>query len=184
MKRLSAILFLTIAAVALHGFGGQDAHGHGKQEAQKPQTPAERAFARFKAMAGFWEGKDTSSGRKIRHEYRVIANGSTVMSISDYDAHPNDQMVTMYSLDSGKLILTHYCVARNQPRLEAANISADGSSLEFKFKDGTGMKDINTGHMHHAKVWFVGPDEFKDQWSFYQNGKETFMEEFVMKRVK
>lgn len=179
-------LIISIALLATFSYVGasQDPHGHGKSAEKQAESPAEKAFAQLKAMAGIWEGKDTSSGRNIRLEYRVIANGSTVMSISDYDAHPNDQMVTMFHLDKGKLLLTHYCVARNQPRLEATKISDDGKAVEFKFKDGTGMKDVNTGHMHSVKMWFLGPNDYKDQWSFYQNGKETFMEDFVLKRVK
>ncbi|MBX3120146.1 MAG: hypothetical protein KF784_13855 [Fimbriimonadaceae bacterium] len=184
MKKLHITLSLLLAASALFGFSRQDPHNHGKTSAQKPQSAAELAFDQFKSMVGVWEGKDASTGRNIKIEYRLIANGSVVMATSDYDAHPNDQMVTMYSLDIGKLILTHYCVARNQPRLEATNISADGKTIEFRFKNGTGLKDINTGHMHNVNVWFLDKDTYKDQWSFYQNGKETFMEDFTLKRVK
>lgn len=182
MKYVSSTLSALV--IGLLSYTTQGSHDHGSRDQSKALSPAEKAFNHFKLMEGKWEGQDKSSGRKIKLEYRVIANGSVVMEISDYDAHPNDQMVTMYSLDQGKLILTHYCVARNQPRLVAEKISEDGKTIEFKFKDGTGMKDVNTGHMHNVKVWFVGPNDHKDQWSFYKDGKETFMEEFLTKRVK
>ncbi len=184
MKPHFGIRSLATASILLCATVFAAQHEPHAQQAAKQPTPAQRAFDLFKGMAGMWEGKDASSGRNIKIEFKVIANGSVVMATSDYDAHPDEQMVTMYSLDQGKLILTHYCVARNQPRLVAEKISDDGRTIEFKFKDGTGMKDVNTGHMHNVKVWFIGKDEFKDQWSFYKDGKETFMEDFTMRRVK
>jgi hypothetical protein len=106
-----------------------------------------------------------------------------VMEESWFDAHKDEEMVTMYHLDNGKLMLTHYCIAKNQPRLLAADFGKDGNRIEFKFLDATNIKDRNQGHMDHVLVEFVGKDRMRTRWSWYAKGKESWMENFTMTRV-
>ena len=56
--------------------------------------------------------------------YQVIAGGSAIVA-SSFDAHPNERMITVYYLDRDRLLLTHYCVAGNQPRLELTQFDPD-----------------------------------------------------------
>jgi hypothetical protein len=148
-----------------------------------PTTPAQIAFENFKKLAGRWEGAE-KDGRKIAYDIEVIAGGSAVMESSAYDAHPGEKMVTMYHLDQGKLILTHYCVAGNQPRLEATEISPDGKKLLFTFRDATNIKSRDQGHMDKVKVDISKPERMSSQWTWYQAGKESWMEAFEFARVK
>ena len=148
-----------------------------------PTTPARIAFENIKALAGTWEGA-ANDGRKIKHQMEVIAGGSVVMENSWFEAHPGEKMVTMYHLDGEKLMLTHYCVAKNQPRLEATEISADGKTMLFTFRDGTNIPTREKGHMDKAKIELTGKDSMKSAWTWYQSGKEQWMEAFEFKRVK
>lgn len=149
----------------------------------EPKSDAEVAFEKFKVMAGRWSGIE-QDGRVEVADYEVIAAGTVVMQESFFEAHPGEKMVTMFHLDGGRLMLTHYCVARNQPRLVAKEFSKDGKRVVFEFLDGTGMKDRNVGHMD--KVIWEFPDENTSvsQWTFFRDGKEKWMEKFTMKRVK
>ena len=60
---------------------------------------------------------------------RAIARGSAVVMDGDgapdgeSGAHPGEEMMTAFYLDGGRLMLTHYCVARNYPRLVATAAS-------------------------------------------------------------
>src|SRR5206468_1955652 len=99
--------------------------------ATQPATPASLAYDHFKSLAGNWEGKSTK-GWTEQSSYQSIAGGSCVMERS-FNAHPNESMVTMYYMDGPKLRLTHYCMAKNQPRMAATKISDDGSEVTFTF---------------------------------------------------
>lgn len=164
------LIGLVIGTLAIAGVGG-------------PKEDAQAGFDRFKAMVGEWEGAN-QSGQKIRHRYSLVAGGSVVMEESWFTAHKGEMMVTMYSLHEDKLILTHYCVAKNQPRLVATKIEDKAAKLEFTFMDATGIPNRDAGHMDRATYEFIGKDRYKTRWTWYQKGKEQWMEEFDLRRVK
>jgi hypothetical protein len=138
---------------------------------------ARAAFERIKALDGDW---DTFSSRGWAGEvtYRVIARGSAVLAVSRFEeAHPGETMATVYHLDGDRLMLTHYCVARNQPRLIATAIGGGGSSITFTFRDATNLPSRDRGHMDSVVYRFETPDRFHSRWSFSTGGKESWMEE-------
>ena len=155
-----------------------DGHDH-TAAAVAPQSEAamrvHRAFERFEALAGDWLGQSTK-GWTEKITYRTIAQGSVVMETS-FDAHPNEMMVTMLHPDGDRLVLTHYCVAKNQPRLVMTGASADLSQITFEFLDGTNLPSRDRGHMDKVVFRFASPDSFSSQWTWYQDGKESWMEE-------
>lgn len=140
------------------------------------------AWEHFKAMAGEWVGAATD-GRKIRHRVRVIAAGSVVMEESWFEAHEGEMMVTLYHRDGEQLMLTHYCVAKNQPRMTASEISEDGKRVLFSFRDGTNIPTRDKGHMDKALFEFTGKDRFRSRWTWYAAGKEQWMEQFEFARA-
>ncbi|MCH8980247.1 MAG: hypothetical protein IH945_13565 [Armatimonadetes bacterium] len=152
-------------------------------EAPEIITDAELTFERFKAMEGTWTGA-AADGQRITNTYEVIAGGSVVLQSSNFDAHPGEKMVTMFRLDLGRLILTHYCVAKNQPRLAATAYSEGGRKVTFTFESATNLKDRSVGHMDKAVYEFTGGDTYKARWTWYQDGKESWMESFTLRRQK
>lgn len=147
-----------------------------------PLTPAQRTFERFKALSGEWQGASTR-GWTDKSSFRVIAAGSCVLNTS-FDAHPNETMLTMYHMDGEHFMLTHYCVAKNQPRMRATEISEDGNTIVFTFLDATNLSTRDKGHMDKAMYRFESDDRFTTKWTWYQNGQEKWMEEIVYTRVK
>src|SRR5205085_12650350 len=108
-----------------------------------PDTPAWRGYERFLALDGQrWQGHSTK-GWTEQLSYSAIAGGSCVMEDSTMgaDAGAHEHMVTMFHMDGDQLMLTHYCAAKNQPRMRATKISDDGSDVLFTFVDGTNMKN-------------------------------------------
>jgi hypothetical protein len=140
------------------------------------------AFEKLKALAGDWEGKSTK-GWTEKISYQVIAGGSVLMEVS-YGAHPNEWMATMVHMDGENLMLTHYCVAKNQPRLRATEISDDLSSITFTFLDATNLPSRDKGHMDKCVMRLSGADAFTSRWTWYQNGKEDWMEEIEHRRME
>jgi hypothetical protein len=90
-------------------------------------------------------------------------------------------MLTLFHRDGEELLLTHYCVAGNQPRLIASAIGED--ELSFSFRDATHLPAPEQGHMHECRLRFEGPDRFTSQWSFYSGGHESWMEEIAYRRL-
>jgi hypothetical protein len=122
MKDASAImvvLLLTISALA--------------SDRAEPANPelSKQAYERIKFVTGKWMGKSTK-GWTDRIEFNLLAGGSAVEERS-FDAHAGETMLTIFHMDGDRLMLTHYCVAKNQPRLLATTISPDGKTIEFTF---------------------------------------------------
>jgi len=152
------------------------------RESGDPAATAFAAFESLKALAGKWIGRSTK-GWEEEITIKVIAGGSVVV-VNSFDAHPGEEMLTTYFLDGDELQLKHYCMAKNQPRLAATAISPDGREITFTFKDATGIPSRNQGHMDKALYRLGDDDSFSSQWTWYQDGKESWMEEIQYRRVR
>jgi hypothetical protein len=176
--RMLSIVGVTVSLIA-SSLGGGDL-----PKASVPATPelSRAAFERFKGLAGSWEGKSTK-GWEETLRYEVIAGGSAVLETS-VDAHPGETMATAFHMDGDVLMLTHYCVARNQPRLVATAFEEGGRRVVFTFRDGTNIPTRDKGHMDRAVFTFETPDRVTSRWSWYQDGEEKWMEEIVQTRSR
>ncbi|HEX6884103.1 MAG TPA: VOC family protein [Planctomycetota bacterium] len=144
------------------------------------RSPAQLAFERLADLAGSWEGR-SSQGWTSRSEIELIARGSVVLERTNFEAHPGETMLTLFHKDGPDLVLTHYCVAGNQPRLVASAI--EGEALSFTFRDATNLPAPGTGHMGSARFVLEGPDAFSSRWSFSQGGQTSWMEEIRYRRL-
>ncbi|HMB55019.1 MAG TPA: hypothetical protein VKU40_17005, partial [Thermoanaerobaculia bacterium] len=71
---------------------------------------AEAAFEMMKGLAGDWQG--TAAGEAgAEVDYRVTGNGSVVMQTQFPGTE--HEMISMYHLVDGELVLTHYCSSGN-----------------------------------------------------------------------
>ena len=140
------------------------------------------AFERFKALAGTWIGRSTK-GWEDEVTIDVIAGGSVVRE-SSFNAHPGETMLTLFHLDGDRLMLTHYCVARNQPRMVASRFEEGGRKVAFDFLDATNLTPPGAGHMHSSMFEFRDADHFTSRWTWFQDGNERWMEEIVYERKR
>lgn len=153
--------------------------------AGKTSVPAEVAiklFDRFKTLQGTWIGTSTK-GWKEETTVRTIAQGS-VVQFTSFDAHPNETMLTLIHMDGDRLLITHYCVAKNQPRLQLTSLEDEGKTAVFTFLDGTNLPSREKGHMDKVIYRFRDEDRFTSQWTWYQNGQERWMEEIGLERKR
>ncbi len=141
---------------------------------------AKSGFEQFKKLGGQWIGRSTK-GWEETITFKTIAKGSVVVENS-FDAHPNETMMTMFHLDGSRLMLTHYCVAGSQPRLAATAFDDDGRTITFTFLDATNLASRDKGHMDKAVFRFKDENNFSSQWTWYQDGKESWMEEIKYER--
>jgi|CXWL01.1.fsa_nt_gi hypothetical protein len=178
MKKLAIGCAIVIASVASLWAEDQSSK---TPEGRLTAKQAVAAFEKIKSLAGDWESKSTK-GWTEKANYQVIAGGSVVMETS-FGAHPNEWMATMFHMDGPYLMLTHYCIAKNQPRLRATQISDDLTTITFTFLDGTNLPSRDKGHMDKHLLRLTGKDSFFSRWTWFQDGKESWMEDIEHRRL-
>jgi predicted enzyme related to lactoylglutathione lyase len=147
------------------------------------EQSAVRAFERLKGLRGEWRARSTQ-GWDETIRFDVAARGSVVVETTRFREAPDRTMYTMYHMDGGRLMLTHFCEAMNQPRLLATAIEEDGRRVDFTFLDGTNIASRSIGHMDRAIYELIDADRFTSRWTWYEDGKESWMEEIVYERVR
>ena len=90
----------------------------------------------------------------------------------------------MFHMDGDRLLLTHYCVAGNQPRLVLSSVEEGGRLITFMFLDGTNLPSRDKGHMDKVVLRLVDDGHFTEQWTWYQGGKEQWMEKIEQRRLE
>lgn len=130
------------------------------------QSDAQKAFATIKALPGNWVG-DTQMG-PVQVQFKVTAGGSAVMS----EILGKEDMITMFNLDGpGRLLMTHYCAAGNEPRMEAS-LSPDGKVITFNYVDATNLATPDAGHMQKMVLTVIDDNHHTEEWTFVDHGKE------------
>ncbi len=152
-------------------------------------TSARRTFESLQGLAGHWQGT-SRSGKRVAIDSEIIGNGSAVVErfvfVGDdtdrrTDGTAGEVMLTVYHLDGDDLMLTHYCMAGNQPTMRATKIGDD--EVRFELSGITNLSAPGAGHMHRAVVRFQGPDRFTTAWTFREGGEDRFTEVIEAERV-
>ena len=144
------------------------------------QTDAQKAFSAIRTLSGMWEEGKNPQGNKLDVSFKTVSGGSAVMS-EILGTGPED-MITMFHLDGpNKLLMTHYCGAGNQPRMQAS-VSPDGKTITFNYLDATNLSAPDAGHMQKMVLTLIDDNHHTEDWTFVDHGKE--MKEFFDLRRK
>ena len=135
-------------------------------------SPTVAPLDRFRALSGDWvaaeDGEMAKQGDLVAR-YHLTGSGTAV--VEDVFPGTPHQMTTVYHLDGPDLVLTHYCMGGNQPRMRAKATAAP--KIEFLFDGGTNIDPKRDSHMHEATFEFVGADELKSTWVEFEGGKPS-----------
>jgi hypothetical protein len=159
------------------------------------QSDAQKSFDNLKALAGTWEGRVTTDpsmpgmdkpNALMQVTMRVTSRGNALVHEMKEAGTPDDPMkydhpVTIFYIDSDRLLLTHYCDAGNRPRM-TARISPDGKKVEFDFLDLSGGTQF--GHMDHAVFTFIDTDHHTEDWTYIMPGDKPVHAHFDLRRTK
>jgi hypothetical protein len=160
-----AVLFVVLASLAARGLA---------------VSQCQPEFDQIKSLAGDWEGK-SAGGDPVHINYKVVSGGTAVMESIIASSEP--QMVTLYYLDGDHLMMTHYCMANNQPRMRADAATSSRNAIKFTFVDATNLASPDVGHMHaHAIIW-KDADHVRQEWTWRDKGQEK-IEAFELQRQK
>ncbi len=152
-----------------------------QQKAQGPFAPP--ALEPLKKLAGTWTGKAGADHPEmdVTVVYRVTANGSAVMETLFPDT--DHEMVTMYTVEKGGVVLTHYCAAGNQPRMRAKK-GGPPNELVFQFAGGANLDPARDEFMHDARLVFVDENHLRSEWTGWEGGKAGKTTVFDLTRQK
>jgi hypothetical protein len=156
----------------------------GASGAAAPAIDAKGAFAQLKQLEGTWvaSGKD---GKAARTEFELTGNGTVLLERYSNPALPKGgRMATAYHLDGADLVLTHYCIANNQPVLRAEVFDPASREIQFEFLRAGNLPSPSAGHMHRAKYKIIDADHFVTEWEFFENGARKMTETESFTRVK
>ncbi|HET8539303.1 MAG TPA: hypothetical protein VFL83_05475 [Anaeromyxobacter sp.] len=152
-------------------------------QARAAPAGAKAAFEKLKALSGSWEGK-AGHGEKLgpaAARWETISAGTAVMET--LFPGTDHEMRSVYFLDGGDLVLTHYCAMGNQPRMRLSPASTD-RELVFDFAGGTNLDPARDVHVHSGRLKLVGPDALEAEWSVWGGGKQTGANRFVLERKR
>jgi hypothetical protein len=168
MKTRTILMTTAILAAAIYA-----------TDAKAPDVDTAAAFARLKSLAGDWEAK--TPGGPAHLNYSLTGAGTTLVENA---TGPMPAMMTMYHLNGSRLMLTHYCMAGNQPRMQARSFDAKTGQIRFEFLDATNLANPQTGHMHNMTIRLIDHDHLASEWVFFENGQKKMSETFGYTRIK
>jgi hypothetical protein len=157
----SAFAFMIAAVIGVSVL----AQPEGEKAKMKPPATSP-GLESLKKLAGEWTGTGPD-GNPANIKFRVSAGGSIVHETMFPGT--DHEMITIYHMDGKDLVLTHYCMMGNQPRLKADDPN-DAKKLSFKSVGGTNMK-MDDMHMGRAVITFVDGDHYEANWCACVNGK-------------
>ena len=158
------VLRLLIATALLAGLASA--------QQPSPQAQSSATFEELKSLAGEWEGQANEGGKDFlaTSSFRLVSDGSVLMNV--LAAGTPHEMVTMFHMDGGDLLATHYCAAHNQPRFRLTS-TPDPNVFVFEFKDATNLPSPAAPHMVGVKLTLVDANHHYEDWTFLANGQTT-----------
>ena len=161
VRRLFMCGLLVVLPVA--SYGGDEPH------AKLPAPPTNAGLEQMKKLAGTWlvankDGKPTDTVGSI---IKLTAGGSIVHE-TIFPGQPQE-MVSVYTVDGPDLIMTHYCVLGNQPRLKA-DPNSSANQINFLFAGGGNLDPKKDRHMHDSTLTIVDDDHLEVKGVGWVNG--------------
>ncbi|HUQ69242.1 MAG TPA: hypothetical protein VM165_06955 [Planctomycetaceae bacterium] len=142
---------------------GDDKHQHSASASTNP------GLEKMKTLVGTWveADKDGKPTEKVVSVIKLTAGGSAIHET----LFPGEEMemMSLYTADGPDLVMTHYCMLGNQPRMKAQAKAAD-KQLKFEFAGGGNLDPKKDKHMHAATLTIVDADHIEINGVGWENG--------------
>ncbi|HSQ55343.1 MAG TPA: hypothetical protein VLM40_06325 [Gemmata sp.] len=135
-------------------------------------APTHPAFEKLKKLAGTWveADKDGKPTDKVVSVVKVTSGGSAIQETLFPDQPM--EMMSVYHLDKGDLVMTHYCMLGNQPRMKA-DPKSPANQIKWVFTGGTNLDPKKDMHMHGGTITFIDDDHIEFAGEGWENGKPS-----------
>jgi hypothetical protein len=140
----------------------------GEDEAKK--APANAGLAKMTKRVGTWVAAD-ENGKPTDQVVSVIklTAGGSVVHETLFPGQDHE-MVSIYTTDGPDLVMTHYCMLGNQPRMKA-DPKSPANKLHFVFAGGTNLDVKKDKHMHGATLTIVDNDHIEVDGIGWEDGQ-------------
>jgi hypothetical protein len=146
-------IFCSFVMVAL-------AAGAQGDDAVKASADKHPGLERLKKLVGTWveADKDGKPTDKVVSVVKLTAGGSAIQET--LFPGQDKEMVSIYHRDGNDLLMTHYCVLGNQPRMKA-DPKSPPNQIRFLFAGGTNLDPAKDAHMHEGTLTFIDDDHIE-----------------------
>jgi len=129
-----------------------------------PPPKTSPGFEIMKSLEGTWSGIEIKDGQKtpVKVQYRLTSGGTAVEEI--FSPGTPKEMVSLYTVDGGKLLMTHYCTLGNQPRMKLSE--SKPGKIKLTMVDATGMESPREPHMGGLALTLKGKNKLIHEWIF------------------
>ena len=157
-----------------------------EQKHMEAKTPAQ--LTEMKKLVGNWVGRKVSGAEhegmqteNIPLTYEMTSGGSAIVE-KIFAGTPHEMVTVYHAIDNG-IMLTHFCMLNNQPRMK---YEGDGNDKElvFKYLDGANLDPKNDQHMHDAVITRIDENTLKHAWTSYSGGKQQSVEVMEFTRTQ
>jgi hypothetical protein len=171
---VGGLMLIALGTAAL----AEDKHEHAKAPAA-----THAGLERLKKLAGTWVAadKDGKPTDQVVSVIKVTAGGSAVQETL-FPGQPQE-MLSVYHQDGADLIMTHYCMLGNQPRMKA-DPKSPKNQIRFQFAGGTNFDPAKDMHMHEGTLTFIDDDHIEFGGAAWVNGKPAEDHCVTMKLVR
>lgn len=134
-----------------------------------PPPPTNSGLEKMKKLAGTWvaadeNGKPTDQVVSI---IKVTAGGSAVHE-TIFPGQPQE-MISVYTAQGPDLVMTHYCVLGNQPRMKA-DPKSPANQIRWEFAGGANLDPKKDKHMHAATLTIIDDNHIEIAGEGWENG--------------
>jgi hypothetical protein len=133
------------------------------------KTTGVLAFDQLKTLVGEWEGKN--EGGPVKITYTLVSGGTALME--RMQPATEAEMITMYSADGDKIVVTHYCSEGNQPSMKTETLKATANKYSFSLVSVSGLKSPDAEHMTGLVLTLLDKDHLKQEWTYTDKGKTS-----------
>lgn len=144
-------------------------YGDDKPGAKSPAPATNAGLEQMKKLVGTWlvAGDDGKPTEQVASIFKVTAGGSAVHET--IMPGQSQEMVSLYTADGPDLILTHYCVLGNQPRMKA-DPNSSANEIVFCLTGGGNLDPKKDKHMHELTLTIVDDDHIEIKAIGWVNG--------------
>lgn len=144
----------------------------------------------IETLPGSWEGAyadgsyehPTSEWKPIKVDYYVTSGGTAL--VEDYvGTNGTVIMTTVYHADNNDIRATHFCGARNHPRMISQAFDADSRTLSLGFVDVANLQTAADYHSRGIDISLLDEDNLHVTFLGLEAGKES-SRVFALKRVE
>lgn len=136
------------------------------------------------ALVGRWDAKsvdDAGKPEQIVISYELTSGGTAL--VEKFSPGTAGEMMSVYHPDGESVLMTHYCMMGNQPRMRAEKM--EGNAIHFELAGGSSnLRTGNEAHMRELTITMLDKDTVRHEWTLFEKGRRVGSKIFDLTRAQ